>query len=218
MKRSRVVLDSVTDVRADHVLTAKGVRGSPLRSFTQQRLISYPCRKSDLTIWFSVRAPPTARRSRRLRSSSPTGSRSVPIRRQVARLWMSRLDCLFRGETLSGCFQDLSAAESVLIIGGGIVGTHRIPSCASFDKLLIVLAGVELAAEVAEHFPHKDIVLVHSGPHLMNGRGTVPPKASAYARRCESVSYLCPFASRTRLPWAQIRHQVAGKQGRANYM
>ena len=118
-------------------------------------------------------------------------------------------DCLFRGETLSGCFQDLSAAESVLIIGGGIVGTHRIPSCASFDKLLIVLAGVELAAEVAEHFPHKDIVLVHSGPHLMNGRGTVPPKASAYARRCESCSYLCPFASRTRLPWAQIRHQVA---------
>jgi hypothetical protein len=42
LKRSRVVLDSVTDVRADHVLTAKGVRGSPPRSFTQQQLISYP--------------------------------------------------------------------------------------------------------------------------------------------------------------------------------
>ncbi|ELR12694.1 pyridine nucleotidedisulfide oxidoreductase domain containing protein [Acanthamoeba castellanii str. Neff] len=115
LKRSRVVLDSVTDVRADHEI-----------GFDYLVL----CLGSTY--------------------STPFKASSVIISN--------------RGETLSGCFQDLSAAESVLIIGGGIVG-------------------VELAAEVAEHFPHKDIVLVHSGPHLMNGRGTVPPKASAYARR-----------------------------------
>jgi NADH dehydrogenase FAD-containing subunit len=44
-----------------------------------------------------------------------------------------------------------------LIIGGGLVG-------------------VELAAEIAEHFPFKKVTIVHAGPHLLS-RNDVPVRA-----------------------------------------
>jgi hypothetical protein len=70
---------------------------------------------------------------------------------------------------------------------------------------------VELAAEVVEHFPNKEIVLVHAGPQLMNGRGTVPTKAANYARRCDRVylrfSWPCVLT-----PTDNITLQLAGGQ------
>ncbi len=55
----------------------------------------------------------------------------------------------------------LVAAKTVLIIGGGLVG-------------------VELAAEIATHFPSKKITLVHANSELIERN---PPRARAYARR-----------------------------------
>jgi len=66
-----------------------------------------------------------------------------------------------RGNTLSKCFRKLSEAKKILIIGGGIVG-------------------VEVAAEIVERFPEKELVIVHGGSHLMN-RSQIPPKAVKYA-------------------------------------
>ena len=48
-----------------------------------------------------------------------------------------------RGSTLSQYYQTAATSESILVIGGGIVG-------------------VEVAAELAETFPGKSISLVHS--------------------------------------------------------
>lgn len=60
--------------------------------------------------------------------------------------------------------------------------------CISYTTKLLALTpskptGVELAAELIELFPNKKITLVHAGPHLMHGRGTIPVKASEYAHR-----------------------------------
>lgn len=49
----------------------------------------------------------------------------------------------------------------ILVIGGGTVG-------------------VELAAELCEHFPSKEIVIVHSGEHLLN-RNNTPTRAVQHA-------------------------------------
>jgi len=69
-----------------------------------------------------------------------------------------------RGETLSACYTQLSSMQTVLVIGGGIVG-------------------VELAAEIAEKFKDLEVILAHSGDHLMSGRAPVHKKAYHYAEK-----------------------------------
>jgi NADH dehydrogenase FAD-containing subunit len=69
-----------------------------------------------------------------------------------------------RGHTLSSYYHQLHQTQTVLIIGGGIVG-------------------VELAAEIVEHFPGKEVIIIHSGPHLMSSRSPVPDAAVRYTER-----------------------------------
>lgn len=66
-----------------------------------------------------------------------------------------------RGDVLASAYQTLSHSKQVLIVGGGIVG-------------------VELAAEVAEHFTGVEVTLVHSGARLMHSSRTVTSKAALY--------------------------------------
>jgi len=68
-----------------------------------------------------------------------------------------------RGDTLSRCYHNLLSAKKVLIIGGGIVG-------------------VELAGEICEKFPEKEITIVHSGKHLMSSN-QIPQGAVEYATK-----------------------------------
>ncbi len=66
-----------------------------------------------------------------------------------------------RGEELKDYAQRLEKAQSVLIIGGGVVGT-------------------ELAAEIAEKFPDKKITIVHAQAELLERN---PSKARKYAEK-----------------------------------
>jgi NADH dehydrogenase FAD-containing subunit len=66
-----------------------------------------------------------------------------------------------RAAELRNHAQKLKKTKKVLIIGGGIVG-------------------VELAAEIASHFPDKEVTLAHSRDELMNRS---PKKARDYAQR-----------------------------------
>jgi len=68
-----------------------------------------------------------------------------------------------RGSSLSKCYQQVKQSEHILVIGGGIVG-------------------VELSAEILEHFPDKSISIVHAGNHLMN-RGETNSKTVEYVTR-----------------------------------
>jgi len=63
-----------------------------------------------------------------------------------------------RGSTLRESSYTVGKAKSVLIIGGGLVG-------------------VELAAEIAVHYPKKEVILVHSQSTLIN---RFPKKAIRY--------------------------------------
>ncbi len=64
-----------------------------------------------------------------------------------------------RGQELRNYAQKLEKAKSVLIVGGGVVGT-------------------ELAAEICEKYPQKKITMVHAGSSLLERN---PTKARAYA-------------------------------------
>ncbi len=64
-----------------------------------------------------------------------------------------------RGKILQESHEHLSQAHTILIIGGGIVG-------------------VELAAEIADHYPEKKITLIQAGKELME---RMPEKARIYA-------------------------------------
>ncbi|MBI4152404.1 FAD-dependent oxidoreductase [Candidatus Woesearchaeota archaeon] len=66
-----------------------------------------------------------------------------------------------RGRDLQQWAHQLEKAKKVLIVGGGIVGT-------------------ELAAEIVDRFPEKEITLVHSKKDLLDRN---PRKAKEYARR-----------------------------------
>ncbi|MBI4151899.1 FAD-dependent oxidoreductase [Candidatus Woesearchaeota archaeon] len=66
-----------------------------------------------------------------------------------------------RGKELRASAQQLEKAGKVLIVGGGVVGT-------------------ELAAEIAEHYPQKEITLVHARAALIERN---PPKARHYAQQ-----------------------------------
>jgi len=66
-----------------------------------------------------------------------------------------------RGRELQQWAHQLEKAKNVLIVGGGIVGT-------------------ELAAEIVERFPEKEITLIHSKKDLLERN---PRKAQKYARR-----------------------------------
>jgi len=64
-----------------------------------------------------------------------------------------------RGHHLRDCYEQLCKANKILIIGGGLVG-------------------VELAAEIIEHYKGKEVTLVHSREQLMQRNH---PKAIKYA-------------------------------------
>ncbi len=85
-----------------------------------------------------------------------TGSRytSLPVAKSVASLNYND-----RHKELEQANTELASAQSVLIIGGGIVG-------------------VELAGEIAHAFPEKVITLAHDHPRILN---SLSPKASQKA-------------------------------------
>lgn len=71
----------------------------------------------------------------------------------------SKFDYAERNQEMQDAHESLSSAESVLVIGGGLVG-------------------VEFAGEIASAFPSKDITLVHSSHSLL---GASEPKAQRRA-------------------------------------
>jgi len=71
----------------------------------------------------------------------------------------SKFDYIERNQEMLDAHASLSSAESVLVIGGGVVG-------------------VEFAGEIASAFPSKDITLVHSSNSLLDG---AEPKAQRKA-------------------------------------
>jgi len=93
-----------------------------------------------------------------------------------------------RGETLSRSHQKLVQANSVLIIGAGIVG-------------------VELSAEIIESFPEKEVIIVHSGSNIMN-RSKVPMKA---------IDYATQFLLKSPKVRLILNQRVIGQQGPKNF-
>jgi len=71
----------------------------------------------------------------------------------------SKFDYAERNQEMLDAYASLSSAESVLVIGGGVVG-------------------VEFAGEIASAFPDKDITLVHASNSLLNN---AEPKAQRKA-------------------------------------
>jgi len=66
-----------------------------------------------------------------------------------------------RAAEMEGCFDTLKRSMDIVIIGGGLVG-------------------VELAAEIATKYPHKNTIIIHSRDKLIDRN---PLKASVYAQK-----------------------------------
>jgi NADH dehydrogenase FAD-containing subunit len=88
-----------------------------------------------------------------------TGSRyASPIKDSIMAL-------ASRADELHNYFQRLESAQSVLIIGGGLVG-------------------VELAAEIVTRYPSKKVILVHAGTHLLERNTLIVQRyATKFLRR-----------------------------------
>ncbi|MBS3093058.1 FAD-dependent oxidoreductase [Candidatus Pacearchaeota archaeon] len=82
-----------------------------------------------------------------------SGSSYVRLIKELDTVLVSRI------KTLQQNYDKLLKAKKVLIIGGSFVG-------------------VELAAEIATHFPDKNITIIEATPHLISRNN---PKASTYA-------------------------------------